>query len=443
MQAEQLNVTITPLKTILINSEKKDLQVLVRIAAKAGIRESHTPLSVALVLDRSGSMRGARLEAAKGAAKYFIDQLNPNDEVCLVTYDEQVAVPLPLTKISGFRPLLPEILSSISSGGFTNLHAGWLEGAQQLAPRSGASRMCRVVLLSDGKANDGLKNVRAISDQVSKLAAAGITTTTVGIGLDFNEYLMTEMAIAGQGAAMYGDRAEDLIEPLEAEVGLLKNLVWHEVSLQIHGEFGQWTVRNPYASVEPGQWRLPSLANQSEAWIALSISMPEAIAAQTDLSNNSALNISIRAKNADGDVHVVRASLPHLSVVSLEEFNDYSDDELVRRRFNEVEAAQIQRQAYRAAGMRQWGRISQLLDQLEAKANENPWLSETIVVLRRLLEARDQSRLEKELMYASHSLSSRLTELDESISFSQREELDKTAFLRRKIQQGRRSGSGN
>ncbi len=241
---------------------------------------------------------------------------------------------------------------------------------------------------------------------------------------------------------MYGDRAEDLIEPLEAEVGLLKNLVWHEVSLQIHGEFGHWTVHNPYASVELGQWRLPSLANQSEAWIALSIPMPHAIAAQAGSSNNSALKISVRAKKPDGDVQVVCASLPHLPVVSLEEFNGYSDDELVRRRFNEVEAAQIQRQAYRAAGMRQWGRISQLLDQLEAKANENPWLSETIVVLRRLLEARDQSRLEKELMYASHSLSSRLTELDESISFSQREELDKAAFLRRKIQQGRRSESG-
>ena len=441
MQAEQLNVTITPLKPILTNSAKKELQALVRIAAKDGVSESHTPLSVALVLDRSGSMRGARLEAAKGAAKHFIDQLNPNDEVCLVTYDEQVSIPLPLTKVSGFRPLFPEILSSITSGGSTNLHAGWLEGAQQLAPQSGGSRMCRVVLLSDGKANAGLQEVRTICDQVSQLAAAGITTTTVGIGLDFNEYLMTEVAIAGQGAAMYGDRAEDLIEPLEAEVGLLKNLVWHEVSLQIHGEFGHWTVHNPYATVEPGQWLLPSLANLSEAWIALSIPMPEAITAQSDSSNNSALQISIRAKNADGDVHVVRASLPNLPVVSLQEFNDHSEDELVGRRFKEIEAAEIKRQAYRAAGMRQWSRLSQLLDQLDAKANDNPWLSETVVVLRRLLESRDQARLEKELMYASHSLSSRLTELDEGISFSQRGELDKAAFLRRKTQQGRRSGS--
>jgi Ca-activated chloride channel family protein len=441
MQAEQLNVTIKPLKPILTNSAQKDLQVLIRIPAKAEVRERHTPLSVALVLDRSGSMRGARLEAAKGAVKHFIDQLNPNDEVCLVTYDEQVAVPLPLTKVSGFRPLLPEILSSISSGGSTNLHAGWLEGAQQLAPESGGSKICRVVLLSDGKANAGLQGVRTICDQVSQLAAAGITTSTIGIGLDFNEYLMTEIAIAGHGTAMYGDRAEDLIEPLESEVELLNNLVWHEVSLEIHGEFENWTVHNPYTSIGPGQWMMPSIANQSEAWMALSIPMSEAIAAQTDLSSNSALRISIRAKNADGIIHVVRASLPHLPVVSLQEFDNYSEDELVGRRFIDVEAAEIKRQAYRAAGMRQWARLSQLLDKLEAKANDNPWLSETVVVLRRLLEVRDHARLEKELMYSSHSLSARLTELDESISFSQRDELEKAAFLRRKTQQGRRSGS--
>jgi len=301
--------------------------------------------------------------------------------------------------------------------------------------------MCRVVLLSDGKANKGLQNVRDICDRVSQLARAGITTTTVGIGLDFNEHLMTEMSIAGQGAAMYGDRAEDLIEPLESEVGLLKSLAWHDVSIQIQGEFSQWTVLNPYASIEPGKWQLPSLANQSEAWVALSIPMTDAIAAQLESPNKSALQIIIKARDADGRVHQVKADLPSLPVVSPAEYNESLENELVSRRFNELEAAQIKRQAYRAAGMRQWHRLSELLDQLEARAHDNPWLSESIIVLRRLLESRDQARLEKELMYSSHSLSSRLTELDESISFSQHNELDKAAFLRRKTQQGRRSTS--
>ncbi len=439
MTTEKISVTITPLKNVLVDSSSTNLKVLVRIAARTEKPVSKAPLSVALVIDRSGSMRGARLESAKTAAKLFVDALDRDDEVCIVAYDDEVTVPLSLTSVSGFRPLLPEILSSIDSGGSTDLHAGWLEGAQQLAPKSNGSRMCRVVLLSDGKANRGLQNVQEICDQVSQLARAGITTTTVGIGLDFNEHLMTEMALAGQGSAMYGDRAEDLVEPLEAEVGLLKSLAWHAVSFQIHGDFANWTVHNPYACLEPGMWQLPSLANQSEAWVALSIPMTSAITAQLESQGKTALQITIKARDTDGKLHQVQAELSNLEVVSATDYDQSPENELVKRRFNELEAGQIKRQAYRAANMRQWNRLSVLLDQLEARAQDNPWLRETIVVLRRLLDRRDQARLEKELMYSSHSLSSRLTELDESISFSRHSELDKAAFLRRKAQQGRRS----
>jgi hypothetical protein len=71
-----------------------------------------------------------------------------------------------------------------------------------------------------------------------------------------------------------------------------------------------------------------------------------------------------------------------------------------------------------------------------------PWLLQTVAVLREVLQQRDQARLEEELMYSSHSLSSRLTEQDELLSFSQQRESEKAAFLRRKMQQGRGSGMG-
>jgi Ca-activated chloride channel family protein len=441
MEKDNFDVNITPLKQVLVDSAETDLKVLVRVAARAEHQVTRTPLSIALVIDRSGSMRGERLSAAKSAAKRFVDTLGHDDEVCLVAYDDEIKVPLPLSKISEFRPLFPEILSSFGSGGSTDLHAGWLEGAQQLAPKSSESRMCRVILLSDGKANRGLQNITDICDQVSQLARAGITTTTVGIGLDFNEHLMTEMALAGQGAAMYGDRAEDLFEPLEAEVGLLKNLAWHDVSIQVQGESSHWTVHNPYVSLGVGSWQIPSLAINSEAWVALSIPMRSAIAAQQHSQSKSALQITIKARDADGKIYQANAELPNLEVVSATTYEQAPINELVNRRFNELEAAQLKREAYRAARMRQWNRLSVLLDKLEARTQDNPWLLETVAVLRRLLEDRDQARLEKELMYSSHSLSSRLTELDESMSFSRQGEIDKAAFLRRKIQQGRRSTS--
>ena len=441
MNPSQLDISITPLKPALVDTNRLRLEVLVRIAVPASQSSSRTPLSVAMVIDRSGSMRGSRLNAAKEATKQFVDQLHADDEVSLVAYDDSVAVPLNLIAVKNFKPLLPELLSSIDEGGSTNLHAGWLEGAQQLAPRSGTDRMCRVILLSDGKANVGIQNIDTICEQVSHLAAAGVTTTTVGIGLDFNERLMTAMAIAGQGTAMYGDRASDLSEPLEAEAGLLSALAWREVSLKLQSESTRWMVHNPYPSHEPDTWILPSLASNSEAWVALSIPMDCAIEAQHASDNLSALSISIRAKNTDGGVHTFEVSLPALPVVSQVEYDAMTDDPMVRRRFDEIEAADLQREAYRAANQRNWLKISRMLDELELRARDNPWLMQTVTVLRRLLADKDQARLEKELMYSSHSLSARLTELGESLNFSESAESGKAAFLRRKIQQGRQSGS--
>jgi hypothetical protein len=101
----------------------------------------------------------------------------------------------------------------------------------------------------------------------------------------------------------------------------------------------------------------------------------------------------------------------------------------VSRRFNELEAAELQREAYRAAGMRNWTKLARMLDALELRAQDNPWLMQTVSVLRELLAQRDQARLEKELMYSSHSLSSRLTEQDELLSFSQQRESEKGGVL--------------
>ena len=206
--------------------------------------------------------------------------------------------------------------------------------------------------------------------------------------------------------------------------------VWPEVS------------GNPQPSNEPGSWVLRSLATGSEAWVALSIPMERAVYAQTGTPSSSALVVSIRAKDAQGEFHTFSAALPRLPVISTEAYDALTADELVSRRFNELEAAELQREAYRAASMRNWAKLARMLDALELRAQDNPWLMQTVSVLRELLARRDQARLEKELMYSSHSLSSRLTEQDELVSFSQRSESEKAAFLRRKVQQGRVSGTG-
>jgi Ca-activated chloride channel family protein len=161
-----------------------------------------------------------------------------------------------------------------------------------LAPHAGRDAACHVVLLSDGPANAGLTDPARICEQVAALAGAGVTTTTVGLGADFNEDLMTAMAKAGQASAHYGERAVDLAETFEAEIGLLSQLQWRSVEMTItRGPVGI-EMLNAYESTGNG-WRMPSVAMGSECWALLRMPMTEAIRVQRE--KGTVLSIQVQA----------------------------------------------------------------------------------------------------------------------------------------------------
>jgi Ca-activated chloride channel family protein len=96
--------------------------------------------------------------------------------------------------------------------------------------------------------------------------------------------------------------------------------------------------------------------------------------------------------------------------------------------------------AREAVRHRDWHAVERMLDELRDRARDNPWLQATVSVLANLLANRDQDRLEKELMYSSNRMKSRLSEVNEGQFQSMQEELGKEAWLRRKENQGRGSG---
>ena len=124
-------------------------------------------------------------------------------------------------------------------------------------------------MLSDGQVNKGKQGLAEICNEVAELAKIGISTSTVGFGLHFNEQLMTQMAVAGRGNAMYGEDVDDLIEPFDSEISLLRSLAWRDVSLEIVSEepASPWEMRNDYPANSDRSWRLPSIASGSEAWV--------------------------------------------------------------------------------------------------------------------------------------------------------------------------------
>lgn len=215
-------VVLTPRRAGLAAGQDNVIDVLVRIQAPdapAGHTAARPPQAVALVIDRSGSMAGRPLIEARRCAEYVIGKLRPTDAVSLVQFDNRVQRLWPAVPLGDGAPLRAAI-AAIREGGNTNLHGGWADGVDTLTQVPG-SGLKRVILLSDGQANEGVTDPDAIAAQCARWAGDGITTSTYGLGNHFNEDLMVAMARGGGGNHYYGESAEDLMDPFQQELELL------------------------------------------------------------------------------------------------------------------------------------------------------------------------------------------------------------------------------
>ena len=430
-----MKIVINSIRPALCEAAEQDFHLLVRLQSEPQAGFKRTPLNLALVIDRSGSMQGPKLIEAKRCVIDLVGRMSPSDQVGLVQYDDTVDTVMPLSMVDQVAGVLPGRVQDIMAGGNTNLHAGWLRAGEMLAPHAGRDAACHVVLLSDGLANSGLTDPARICEQVAALAGAGVTTTTVGLGTDFNEDLMTAMAKAGQGNAHYGERAVDLAETFEAEIGLLSQLQWRSIEMTITRRPAGMEMLNAYESTG-NSWRMPSVAMGSECWAVLRMPMLDAIRAQRE--QGTVLSIQVHATDSSGDRQTFTAKVPTLPEVQLAEFEGLLPHELVQRRMTELAAAQLQLQIREAALHGHWARVELLLGQLEALGRHEPWVAASIAFTRQLMRERDEQRMSKEMLYKSRKMQGRISSTEEAM-FSLAADHDAPAFLRRKSTEGRRT----
>lgn len=221
-------------RTILVPGPGDGTIQIQVIAPDAPVRHDRPRLNLALVIDRSGSMAGARkLEFVKTAAHNLIDMMGPDDILSIVTYDDRIDVPWRAAKIDGNRDRLHAIVSNIYPGGSTFLSGGLDEGFRQAESGRRRGYVNRVLLLSDGLANVGVVNRGEIRGIASNMMERGVTVSTFGVGNDFDEELMAGAASSGGGNYRYLGDPEQIVAALSGEFNLAARTAASDVEIII------------------------------------------------------------------------------------------------------------------------------------------------------------------------------------------------------------------
>jgi Ca-activated chloride channel family protein len=227
--ASHIRLSLHPSRPGLRRGEATELNLLVRIhtpelPSTEGASSARPPLNLALVLDRSGSMGGQKMEYARQAAAFAVDQLRAEDRVSVVAFDDRVETVVASTPAADKARIKADI-ARIDARGSTALHAGWVEGGVQVSAHLAPGHLNRVILFTDGQANVGETRPDAISNDVHGLASRGVSTSTLGIGADYNENLLEAMARSGDGNYYFIESPGQLPSLFAAELrGLLATL---------------------------------------------------------------------------------------------------------------------------------------------------------------------------------------------------------------------------
>lgn len=205
------------------NQEQENF-VFLDISAKKGALGQPSPLNLAIVLDRSGSMKGKRLENALSAARGMIERLRDGDVVSLVTYQNQAEERVASIEIDGrSRFDVLRQLDGIVAQGDTCISCGLDAASELLRRRSGM--VDQVLLLSDGEATTGIKEESEFRNLAARIHRQGATISTIGVDVDYNERVMSAIAEEANGRHHFVENAAKLISIFDEELKSLTSTV--------------------------------------------------------------------------------------------------------------------------------------------------------------------------------------------------------------------------
>jgi Ca-activated chloride channel family protein len=227
--AISLRATISH-KFLLTNVEEQAFYVLLDVTPASDLPTSRLPLNLCLVLDRSTSMQGMRLQQVKEGTRQIIDRLNEDDALSVVVFSDRAEVILPSQKKID-KALAKSIASTIQPSGGTEMLQGLTAGLQELEENRTNESVNHLILLTDGQ---------TYGDEAGCLEKAEwagrnqISLTTMGIGSDWNENLLDQMAAASGGTSVYIDSPRKVVDVFKDTIRNLSTVVARELTLAIN-----------------------------------------------------------------------------------------------------------------------------------------------------------------------------------------------------------------
>ena len=242
---------------------------------------SRTPVNVAFVIDRSGSMSGLRIIQAREAAIMAINRLRPNDIAAVVIFDHSVDVLAPAQPVTD-PDVFAQLIRRVVVRGNTAIYSGVLAGAAEVRKFKESRRLNRVVLLSDGQANVGPSRAAEFAVLGRALLTEGISVTTIGLGLGYNEDLMYELARSSDGNHVFARDPSDLVAIFNREFSDVLASCAQTVAINIDLKPGVRAVRalsrDGTIDGAKAQFRLNQVYAGSEHYVLMEVELDKDVA---------------------------------------------------------------------------------------------------------------------------------------------------------------------
>ncbi len=281
MTVQYPKVEVLTTRAKLEAGREQTVDVLIRITPPEleVINAGRPALNLSLVLDRSGSMAGEKMIQARRTAMFCVDQMLPNDRLSVVAFDDRIDVLFPSEPVTN-KQSMKDLISRIEARGSTALHEAWVRGGLTVSENMLETGINRVILVTDGLANVGITSSDEIVTQALGLHERGVSTTTIGIGEDFNEDLLLQMAQSAGGNAWHVVEPDDMQRIFQVELEGLLTQFAHNVSLSLIPADGVSISDqlNDFELTETGRYRLPNLQAGSSLDVVVQLKVPANVA---------------------------------------------------------------------------------------------------------------------------------------------------------------------